>query len=34
MAWVNFADEAMADRVAKAMNHAAEICRPTNKEPF
>jgi hypothetical protein len=29
-----FADEAMADRVAKAMNHAAEICRPETKEPF
>jgi hypothetical protein len=34
MAWVNFADEAMADRVAKAMNHAAELCRPETNEPF
>jgi hypothetical protein len=33
-AWATFADEAMADRVAKAMNHAAELCRPANKEPF
>jgi hypothetical protein len=34
IAWALFADEAMADRVAKAMNHAAEICRPEIKEPF
>jgi len=34
IASAHFADEAMADRVAKAMNHAAEICRPETKEPF
>jgi hypothetical protein len=35
MAWVESADEAMADRVAKAMNHAAELCGSNKtKEPF
>jgi hypothetical protein len=33
-AMADFVDESMADRVAKAMNHAAELCRPESKEPF
>jgi hypothetical protein len=31
---IYFSDREIADRVAKAMNHAAELCRPENKEPF
>ncbi|HLZ13391.1 MAG TPA: hypothetical protein VKP58_12460 [Candidatus Acidoferrum sp.] len=31
---IAFSDAEIADRVAKAMNHAAELCRPVNKEPF
>ncbi|HLZ13392.1 MAG TPA: hypothetical protein VKP58_12465 [Candidatus Acidoferrum sp.] len=31
---IEFSDGEIADRVAKAMNHAAELCRPINKEPF
>jgi hypothetical protein len=31
---IYFSDGEIADRVAKAMNHAAELCRPVNKELF
>jgi hypothetical protein len=31
---VDFPDEDMANRVAKAMNHAAELCSGEKKEPF
>lgn len=31
---VNFRDEEMANRVAKAMLHAVELCRSATKEPF
>jgi hypothetical protein len=31
---LHFGDEDMANRVAKAMNHAAELCGGGNKDPF
>jgi hypothetical protein len=31
---INFTDEAMANRVAKAMVHAIELCGGGNKDPF
>jgi len=32
--FINFRDEEMANRIAKAMNHAVELCGGGNKEPF
>ena len=32
--WLYFIDSSIADRVAKAMTHAVELCGGGNKEPF